>query len=177
MGAFSPDGYYPRISAIDIRNDILGRGLKCALVDIDNTIRSRADGLVPADAREWLARCADAGVGLCLLSNNWHASARELAKELGLPLVAKAMKPLPGAYVAALRRMGVSTRQTVVIGDQLCTDILGAKLLGMRAYLVMPLAQVDLPHMVLLRRLERALVGDAPELPQGAAGCAADKRG
>ncbi len=174
MRAFSPDGYFPRISAIDVQRDILGRNLNCAFVDIDNTIRSRADGLVPRDVRAWLARCKDAGVGVCLLSNNWHANALELAEELDLPIVAKAMKPLPNGYLAALRRMNASARETVVIGDQLCTDIMGAKLLGLRSYLVMPLASVDLPHMAVLRRLERALMGDAPEVPQGATACVED---
>lgn len=163
MSLWRPDSCFARISRIDVERDLLGCGLDTVLLDIDNTLRSRADGLVPADARAWLAKCRQAGVGVCLLSNNWHANAHELADELGLPIVAKAMKPLPHGYIEALRLMGSRARQTVVVGDQLCTDIVGAKAVGMRAYLVAPLAEVDLPHMALLRHVERALVGAMPE--------------
>ena len=160
MGILQPDGYYSRVSCIDIERDVVGRGLHTVLLDIDNTLRSRADGSIPEDVREWLARCAQAGVGVCLLSNNWHANVHDLARELGLPIVAKAMKPLAGGYVAALRLMQARARETVVVGDQLCTDIIGAKALGIPAYLVAPLAPVDLPHMAVLRHIEHAIVGD-----------------
>lgn len=161
MGFIHPDAFFSRVSQIDVHKDLLERGLDTVLLDIDNTLRSRADGEVPADARKWLARCKEAGVGVCLLSNNWHGNVFDLATELDLPIVAKAMKPLPTGYLVALRDMHARARSTVVVGDQVLTDIVGAKALGLRTYLVAPLADVDLPHMAILRHVERALVAEA----------------
>lgn len=159
MSLFQPDACFAGIARIDIQRDLRARGITTVLLDIDNTLRSRADGQVPSEARAWLARCKEAGIGVCLLSNNWHGNVFDLAQELGLPIAAKAMKPLPPGYLFALREMRARARETVVVGDQLFTDIVGARLLGLHAYLVAPLAEVDLPHMAALRHVERALVG------------------
>ena len=161
MRPFTPDACFSRVSRIDVERDLKERGLTTVLLDIDNTLRSRADGQVPPDARAWLARCKQAGIGVCLLSNNWHANVFDLAAELELPIVAKALKPLPPGYLVALRDMHARARNTVVVGDQLFTDIMGAKVLGLRTYLVAPLGEVDLPYMAVLRNVERALVGEA----------------
>ncbi|MDO4400649.1 MAG: YqeG family HAD IIIA-type phosphatase [Coriobacteriia bacterium] len=160
-GPFQPDAYFARISDIHVQRDLQDRGIATVLLDIDNTLRSRADGEVPADARRWLRACKEAGVGVCLLSNNWHGNVFDLAEELDLPIVAKAMKPLPSGYIVALRNMHARARTTVVVGDQLFTDIVGAKALGIHTYMVAPLGEVDLPHMAALRHVERALVGNA----------------
>ena len=162
MAVLQPDRYFSRISHIDVAHDLRERGLDTVLLDIDNTLRSRADGRVPADAQAWLDWCADAGIRVCLFSNNWHENVFDLAERLDLPIVAKALKPLPTGYISALRAMNARARSTVVVGDQLFTDVVGAKLLGIRTYLVAPLAEVDLPHMMLLRHVERAIVGEAP---------------
>ena len=162
MSLLQPDEYFARVSSISVRFDLLARGLTTVLIDIDNTVRSREDGRVPADIEAWLSECEQAGVSVCLLSNNWHENVFDLAERLDLPIVAKAMKPLPGGYLVALRTMHAKARETVVVGDQVFTDIIGAKALGIRTYLVAPLAEVDLPHMALLRNVERAIVGEAP---------------
>jgi HAD superfamily phosphatase (TIGR01668 family) len=161
MALIRPDACFSRISHIDVQRDLKAKGLNTVLLDIDNTLRSRADGEVPPDARAWLVRCRESGVHVCLLSNNWHGNVFDLAAELELPIVAKAMKPLPVGYLVALRDMHAKARATVVVGDQVFTDIVGANALGLRAYLVAPLAEVDLPHMAALRHVERAFVGQA----------------
>lgn len=162
MAFLQPDGYFSRVSRIDVKHDLVERGLSTVLIDIDNTLRSRADGRVPAEERAWLERCANAGVRVCLLSNNFHDNVFELAESLELPIVAKALKPLPHGYLNALRTMGARARETVVVGDQLFTDIVGAKMLGLHSYMVAPLGDLDLPYMAALRYVERAIVGEAP---------------
>lgn len=167
MPITQPDKYFSHITRIDVRFDLVNIGLDKVLLDVDNTIRSRADRTVPGDVRAWMARCREAGVSFCLLSNNFHDDVYDLAEELGMPVVAKAMKPLAPAYLAAMRRLDAKSAETVVIGDQLVTDIVGARMLGLKAYLVAPLAEVDLPHTLALRRVEALLLGkrreDAPE--------------
>lgn len=160
MPLLQPDKRFSHIARIDIRFDLQSRGLDKVLLDIDNTIRSRKDGQVPRAVQEWLARARSADIAFCLLSNNFHGDVRDLSSDLDIPLVAKAMKPLAPAYLAAMRRIDAKSAHTVVIGDQLITDILGAHILGLKAYLVEPLDEVDLPHTLFFRRVQRVLLGD-----------------
>lgn len=162
---FLPERYFSRLSRVDIAKDLLDAHLLYVLLDIDNTILRRDTHEVPRDIVAWLARAKEAGVSICLLSNNWHANVLELAQTLDLPIVAKALKPLPFGYLRALSKLGAKRKQIVVIGDQLLTDVAGAHLLGMRAYLLAPLVEQDLTHTLLLRNIERTLLKDAQ--PEG----------
>ncbi|MFR7404374.1 MAG: YqeG family HAD IIIA-type phosphatase [Coriobacteriaceae bacterium] len=157
MALLTPDRYFSRISAIDIERDLLGCGLTHVLLDIDNTVRARDTGCVPRDVGMWLGRAREAGVSFCLLSNNWHADVYRFAGELELPIVAKALKPLPPAFLAARRKIGGAAADTVVVGDQLATDVLGAHLTGMKAYMLQPLVEQDLPHTLLLHATSSGL--------------------
>ena len=159
MPFIQPDRYFSRTSAIDVTWDIVGKGFTHVLLDIDNTILSRADHQVPADVRQWLARVRAAGVRLCFLSNNFHENVH----------VAKALKPLPHGFVMARRKIGGTRSNTLMIGDQLSTDVLGAHLAGMRAYLVCPLVEEDLKHTMLVRSIERAFI--ANKEPEGVPAC------
>ena len=165
MGLLQPDRYFSRLSHIDIGRDLLGQGLSHVLLDIDNTILTRDTHEVPRDARVWLARARDAGIGVCLVSNNWHASVHELAGELDLPIVAKALKPLPHGLVIARRKLGGTRADTVMVGDQLLTDVAAAHLAGMKAYMLQPLVEQDLPHTLVLRNLERMMLGSRQPEP------------
>ena len=166
MPLLEPDRYFSRLSHVDIERDLLALGFRFVLLDIDNTILTRDTHEVPRDAGFWLAKARDAGIAFCLVSNNWHEGVYQLANRLSLPIVAKAVKPLPPAFLMALGKIGATRNATVVIGDQLVTDVLGAHFLGMKAYLLAPLVEQDLPHTLLLRNFERLVMGERK--PEGA---------
>lgn len=167
MPFLEPDRYFARLSRIDIERDLLALGYRHVLLDVDNTILTRDTHEVPRDVGAWLARARDAGIAFCLVSNNWHEGVHRLARRLSLPIVAKAVKPLPPAFLMALKKLDAKRSETVVVGDQLVTDVMGAHLLGMKAYLLAPLVEQDLPHTLLLRNVERAIMGERQ--PEGAA--------
>ncbi|HEY5433287.1 MAG TPA: HAD hydrolase-like protein, partial [Coriobacteriia bacterium] len=108
----------------------------------------------PDTSRLWIDDLKGRGFRVCAVSNNWHERVRIVAAGLGVDLVDHAVKPFPFAFLRALSRVGGRAREAAVIGDQLFTDILGGKLLGMRTVLVQPLSATDLTHTLLLRRLE-----------------------
>lgn len=168
MSFLKPDKYFSRLSHVNLDHDLFLPGFRVVLLDVDNTILPRDTHEVPPDIRAWLNAARKAGISFCLLSNNWHKNVYELADELSLPIVAKAIKPLSPAFVVALCKMGATRSETVVIGDQLITDVIGAHFLGMKAYLVAPLAEQDLPHTLLLRNLEHLIMRGAQ--PEGACG-------
>ncbi|MBN1193134.1 MAG: YqeG family HAD IIIA-type phosphatase [Coriobacteriia bacterium] len=134
-------------------------GVKAFLLDIDNTLLPRDTSLFPEELVSWTRGLSSAGFGVCFISNNWHRYIFEKAEEVGFPVVAKAMKPFPFAFLAGARALGVRTSECVVVGDQLFTDILGGNLVGATTVLVNPLSSSDLPHTLVLRRLERVIMG------------------
>lgn len=160
----SPDYYYRSVHDIDL--DALGaRGIDTLLVDLDNTLLSRENNVVSEDLKQWVTRLGSRGFTVYLVSNNWHERVHHVAGELGIGLVAKAIKPLPFAFLRALRMAGATRRRAAVVGDQLFTDVLGGKMLGMTTVLVEPISSTDLPHTLMLRHLERVLLAGRRPLP------------
>ena len=161
---FSPDYYFRSVQDIDL-SVLADAGIDTLLMDLDNTLLPRDSNDVPGELREWVRDLADRGFRVCLVSNNWHERVSTVAEELGFELVAKAVKPLPFAFLRALSKLGSTRRSSVVVGDQLFTDVLGGKLLGMRTVLVLPLSTYDLPHTLMLRKLERLVLAGRQPLP------------
>ena len=87
MPFFKPDRFFTRVTKIDPVADIAARGVKCVLMDLDNTLLPRDTHQVPDDIRAWLDALSAAGVRACILTNNWHHGAHEWAQRLGLPIV------------------------------------------------------------------------------------------
>ena len=171
MALLSPERYFSRISAIDVRLDLLDAGLSNVLLDVDNTILSRATHDIPRDVGVWLGKARNAGVSFCLVSNNWHDSVSQLGQVLQLPVVGKSMKPMPQGFLLGMARIGGNRKNTVVVGDQMLTDVLGGHLVGLPVYMVQPLVEVDLPHTMALRNLERVLLGNRRPEPATTANC------
>lgn len=159
MAFFAPDDYLASIVRINPEG-LVEQGYSVVLLDIDNTLVPRDTHELSPEIRAWVARLGELGLRACLLSNNWHKVVFGYAEALDLPLVYKAMKPLPFAYLRALRKVNWQKREKVlVVGDQLMTDVLGAHILGHTAILVAPQTTKDLWHTLLLRRFERLLMG------------------
>jgi HAD superfamily phosphatase (TIGR01668 family) len=165
MPFFTPDDYLSSVVRIEPA-ELVEQGFGAVLLDIDNTLVPRDTHRLPEDVARWVARLKEAGLRVCLLSNNWHKVVFDYAAEIGLPVVYKAMKPLPFAYPRALRKIGRRRGEKVVcVGDQIVTDVWGAHLLGYHAILVQPQATKDLWYTLLLRRFERLLLrGRQPRL-------------
>jgi uncharacterized protein len=123
-------------------------------LDLDNTIVPWHTTAVAPGVAEWVQRVRASGVRLCLLTNNYSSHVRGVGAALDMPVVRGALKPLPGAFTAALRTLGTDAATSLAIGDQLFTDVLGAKVVGMRAIVVRPLGAREFPTTRLLRMFE-----------------------
>jgi len=159
----APDRYLSSVLKIDAPW-LAAHGIKALLIDIDNTMVARDKQQIIPEIRDWAAGLKSQGFQLHLVSNNWHKVVFQTAAGLGLPVIYKSMKPLPFAFMKALRQMGVSRRQAAVVGDQMMTDVLGARLLGARVIMVQPLSTADLAHTRFFRHFERMVMkGRIPE--------------
>lgn len=147
-----PDEYYK--SAYDIDYEKLYElGYRGIIYDIDNTLVPHG---APADARsiELFERLKSIGYDITLLSNNKQARVDMFNADVNVHTISKAGKPSVSGYHKACEIMGTDIHNTVFIGDQIFTDIWGAKKAGIKALMVKYMDPHEEIQIILKRRLE-----------------------
>ena len=139
-------------------------GVESLLLDADCTLkRYGSDECVPGVAG-WLDALRREGFGLCLVSNGMGHRIGRFAGRLGLPYIAKALKPLPSGVWRAMGQMGFQPRYTAMVGDQLFADIMAGNWAGLTTILVEAIHPEEerwftrmkrRPEKWLLRRMEK----------------------
>lgn len=116
-------------SLLDISPKWLKRnGYTKVVVDVDNTLLPRDKSIVGPRAMTWIRHCHQQGINIALISNNSGDRMKGIIKQTNLGCVMRAGKPLPVAYKRLVGAMGGG--KVLFIGDQLLTDVLGAKFSG-----------------------------------------------
>lgn len=149
---FYPDIYLD--SAYEIDYEALYRqGFRGVIFDIDNTLVPHG---APADARSitLFERLHNIGLDSVLLSNNKEPRVKMFNDKVHSRYIYKAGKPAVKSYHKAMEMMGTDAATTFFVGDQLFTDVWGAKKAGIRTYLVRPIHPREEIQIVLKRRLE-----------------------
>ena len=72
------------------------------------------------------------------MSNNTNKRVAPLAALLGLEFTANGAKPLTFGVNRAVKAMGAAKSETLVVGDQIFTDVMAGNLAGIRTVLVEP---------------------------------------
>lgn len=158
MGLVRATRYVTSVDHID-PDDLASRGVRCVLIDRDNTMVPRDTKVAPPEVREWLQSLREVGISVCMVSNNFHtAQVEKSARDLGCAVVHHAMKPAPVAVRIALRKMGVPAERAVLVGDQIFTDIIAGNLAGVSTILVRPQTYVDLWYTQLFRKVEHVFL-------------------
>jgi len=128
-------------------------GKRGIIFDLDNTLGRRGSPRLDERVLQLLKELEGAGFKIGILSNSSRARER-IEEGLGVggrPVYFNARKPRRGGFRQVLAQMGLRPEEVVMVGDQLFTDVLGAKRLGIYSILVRP---VD-PHEPLAVRLGR----------------------
>lgn len=131
-----PDFCAPRLA--DVPLTALG-GARVLLLDADNTLAPWRGAVPDPAAARWVESAKAAGFRLCIASNSDAERLRPLEEALGIPAFPRAGKPLPSGLRRIAQEMGAAPDACALIGDQLLTDMLAARLAGMRAVLLEPL--------------------------------------
>lgn len=154
--AFFPDEFVD--SAYDIDYEALyNEGYRGIIYDIDNTLVPHD---APADERavKLFARLSDIGFSCLVLSNNKEHRVKSFADDVGAMYIHKAGKPGRTGYIAAMDKLKSDRDSTIFIGDQLFTDVWGAKRAGIRNILVRQIDKKEEIQIILKRILERLVM-------------------
>lgn len=131
-------------SVLDIQPEQLKvRGIKGIITDLDNTLVEWDRPNATPDLIKWFEEVKKQNILVTIVSNNNEARVKAFADPLKIPFIFQARKPLARAFNRALAQMGLKKEETVVIGDQLLTDVLGGNRSGFHTILVVPVAQTD----------------------------------
>jgi len=134
---------------------LLALGKRNALVDLDNTLLAWGSEELDQAVVSWVKSALDAGIKICVLSNTRSYRVAYYAVQLGVPYVGMALKPRRKAARAAMDLLGCAPADTLIIGDQIFTDILLGRRLGLYTVLVKPITMREQLWMRLVRRIER----------------------
>jgi HAD superfamily phosphatase (TIGR01668 family) len=135
------------------------RGIDTVLLDLDNTLVGWQKSDVADEVREWIRTLKEGGMKLCLVSNTRHGKRLiALSEELDIPYVRRAWKPRKKGFLTAMEDLGAEPSKTIMIGDQMFTDVLGGNRLGIYTIMVRPMARREFLGTKISRALEYLLL-------------------
>lgn len=147
---FRPDLCANKVSEIDL-SFLLEKGYRFALLDFDNTLApDHATEPVPY-SYEMISKLKEAGFSLCLVSNAKSERSKNIAEMLNIPCVSYANKPGTSGVLKAMDLIGAKKENTVMIGDQLFTDIAAGNRAGLYTIFVERYGKKEVFYVVLKR--------------------------
>lgn len=153
---FFPDESVSSTYDIDFQS-LYEEGYRGILFDIDNTLVEHGKG-ASDQALDLFRRLEEMGFQCCLISNNKKQRVSSFNEKIGAHMIFNAHKPRRKGYREAMEMMGTNKENTLFVGDQLFTDIWGAKRIGIRNILVKPINKNEEIQIVLKRYLEKIIL-------------------
>lgn len=130
-----PDLILPALT--DLTPQLLrARGIGLLLMDFDNTIVPYTTDVPTEPMQRWLREMQESGIRLCVVSNSKKPRVQVFCREYGLACITHAKKPFQRGICAAKEQYGLPPAQMALVGDQIYTDVLGAKRAGITAIAV-----------------------------------------
>ncbi len=154
---FKPYKIFNRITDIPIEW-LVENGIKGLALDADNTLSTHHSQTPLEGVTEWLDSARQHGIKLMMVSNANANRVTPFADKLNLEFTSLSCKPLPIGFIRAARRMELHRREVAAIGDQIFTDIMGARLAGVKPILLIPIKVESGASFRLRRRLEKPLI-------------------
>jgi uncharacterized protein len=155
---FLPDEHVKSI--LEITPEHLQKlGIKGIITDLDNTLVEWDRPSATPQLIKWFEDMKRNQIQVTIVSNNRsRARVKIFSDPLGIPFIFQAKKPMGQAFRKAISQMNLKKEETVVIGDQLLTDVLGGNRGGFHTILVVPVAQTDGFFTKFNRFVERRLL-------------------
>ena len=156
LKTFYPDRIENSTYDIDFEK-LYKKGYRGVIFDIDNTLVEHGKD-ADERAEALFQKLKAMGMKSCLLSNNKEERVKRFNKNIHTHYIYDAHKPSRKNYMRAMKLMDTSLQSTIFVGDQLFTDVWGAKRCGMANILVRPIDKHEEIQIVLKRYLEAVVL-------------------
>ena len=132
-----PDDYVSSIFDIDY-NKLYSNGKRLILTDLDNTLISYKATEPTDELYKWKSELEGMGFEIIIVSNSGKKRVKHFANMLGIKYVNLSTKPLKRGFKKALKIASTKYKKEEVVGlgDQLLTDVYGAKRMKLSMVLV-----------------------------------------
>ena len=150
---FKPTFWLKNVLQID-EEFLKKHNVSAMVLDMDNTLSMHGNPAAEDGVMDWLEKMRGLGVKMRVVSNNTNKRVKPLADILGLEYTANGAKPLTFGVNRAVKAMGARKSETLVIGDQIFTDVMAGNLAGIRTVLVEPFHLEKTWTFRLKRRIE-----------------------
>ena len=153
---------YPDLYLDSVKNisaELLKKNnLNGIILDVDNTLIDYYKNLIDG-AEEWCENLKNEGIKCIIVSNsNKKEKVDTVAKKLDIDYIMFAKKPFKSGFKKATNKLELKPEEIAVVGDQLFTDVLGAKRMKMFSILVKPIAEKDIFITKIKRPIENAII-------------------
>ena len=153
-----PKVYVNSIYNIDLKKLKKLKKIKGIIVDLDNTLVAWGKKEVSQRIIDWVKEAKRLEFKLCIVSNTNSKRVAEFAKIFNIPYHSKYFKPFSIAFNNGLKILDTKKSETVVIGDQIFTDIWGGNRLKLLTILVVPIVKKDSLGTFLHRNFEKIII-------------------
>ena len=153
---FKPDRVFPKMSDVPFA-ELRSKGLKFALLDLDNTLAADHVHEPSEYSRDIISRLEAAGFTCCIVSNAKSTRSADFAAMIPISCISYAHKPSPSGIFRALDLLGAKKEEAVFFGDQIFTDIAAARRAGIYAVLVEPYSKKEVFYVRIKRPFEKLI--------------------
>ena len=137
-----PNDYVKSVFQIDIEK-LAEAGFKGIITDLDNTLVGWDVKSPTIEIQQWFKRANELGITITIVSNNNEDRVSSFSKDLDVDFIFKARKPVGKAFKTAIKHMNIKPEETIVIGDQMLTDVFGGNRNGLYTIMVVPVKRTD----------------------------------
>lgn len=142
FNVFVPDYIFDTI--YDIPDKIFdNENIRAVFLDIDNTLVSYNTEKPTKEVIAFLEKLKLKNIKLFFVSNNSDERVRVFAENLNIQYFSDAKKPSSKVYKELLLKENIQPRESMVIGDQIFTDVFAGKKIGCGTILVSPIENVE----------------------------------
>ena len=155
--SFVPDIMFD--SVFDITPEaLMEKGIRAVVLDIDNTLVTYGVAEPTDEVIAWIDSLKAAGLHVAIASNNHEPRVALFNQKIGVFTTWESKKPSSRSVKAACAHFGVKAEETVVIGDQIFTDVWCARNAGAMAILVKPIPYPENLFFKCKRILEKPFI-------------------
>ena len=152
--AMKPERVYKDLTVMPWK-ELYDEGIRTALLDFDNTL-GPDHATEPEDfSYKCVKMIEDTGIKCCLVSNAKSGRSAKIAEMLGIPVVTYANKPGTSGVLKAIKLMGSSADKSLMVGDQVFTDVIAGNRSGVRTFMVEKLHKKEIWYVLLKRPFEK----------------------
>lgn len=148
-----PDEIKESILNIDLKK-LKNENIKAIICDVDNTLCTHDETDLSEEKKNWIEEAKNLGMNVILISNNHVSRIQKIASDLNCQAYGFSLKPFPHTYLRILKKNQLNRKEVICIGDQLFTDIFGAKIMKIRNIYVKPISESDIIYTKLSRKVE-----------------------